>query len=68
MNFNFYIFSICQIVVSASAGYRHSAAVTKDGELYTWGEGDFGRLGGHLSCLILSVDFSLDYSTEPLFC
>eukprot|EP00066_Takifugu_rubripes_P013620 XP_011602886.1 PREDICTED: probable E3 ubiquitin-protein ligase HERC1 isoform X2 [Takifugu rubripes] len=34
-----------KIVVSASAGYRHSAAVTKDGELYTWGEGDFGRLG-----------------------
>lgn len=34
-----------QVVVRVSAGYRHSAAVAEDGELYTWGEGDFGRLG-----------------------
>ncbi|XP_062869323.1 probable E3 ubiquitin-protein ligase HERC1 isoform X2 [Trichomycterus rosablanca] len=34
-----------KVVVSVSAGYRHSAAVSEDGELYTWGEGDFGRLG-----------------------
>ena len=32
-------------VISISAGYRHSAAITEDGALYTWGEGDFGRLG-----------------------
>ena len=32
-------------VVVISAGYRHSGAVTEDGVLYTWGEGDFGRLG-----------------------
>uniref|UniRef100_A0A8D3C2G8 HECT-type E3 ubiquitin transferase n=1 Tax=Scophthalmus maximus TaxID=52904 RepID=A0A8D3C2G8_SCOMX len=38
-----------KVVVCVSAGYRHSAAVSEDGELYTWGEGDFGRLGklGH---------------------
>ncbi|XP_018567016.1 probable E3 ubiquitin-protein ligase HERC1 [Anoplophora glabripennis] len=28
-----------------NAGYRHSAAITEDGLLYTWGEGDHGRLG-----------------------
>lgn len=45
--------SVCvvfpQVVVCVSAGYRHSAAVSEDGELYTWGEGDFGRLGTFLN-------------------
>lgn len=43
-----------QVVVCVSAGYRHSAAVTEDGELYTWGEGDFGRLGKIFKKLKLS--------------
>ena len=33
------------IVVQAEAGCEHSVALTSDGELYTWGHGDSGRLG-----------------------
>ncbi|KRT81777.1 Regulator of chromosome condensation repeat containing protein [Oryctes borbonicus] len=34
-----------KVVKCIHAGYRHSAAVTEDGLLYTWGESDHGRLG-----------------------
>ncbi|KAL3277276.1 hypothetical protein HHI36_012626 [Cryptolaemus montrouzieri] len=34
-----------KIIKFINAGYRHSAAITDDGKLYTWGEGDHGRLG-----------------------
>jgi alpha-tubulin suppressor-like RCC1 family protein len=32
-------------VVAAAAGEAHSAAVTEDGALWTWGSGESGRLG-----------------------
>lgn len=32
-------------VTMITAGASHSMAVSKDGELFTWGEGDSGRLG-----------------------
>lgn len=43
-----------QIVSSVVAGYRHSAAITEDGELYTWGEGDYGRLGKSLTAFVIA--------------
>ena len=33
------------VVVQVSSGARHSAAVTEDGVLYTWGSGTDGKLG-----------------------
>jgi len=32
-------------VVQVACGSTYSAAITADGELYTWGRGNYGRLG-----------------------
>ena len=32
-------------VVDISCGYYHSALVTEGGEVWTWGEGEGGKLG-----------------------
>lgn len=32
-------------VIEIACGSTYSAAITADGELYTWGRGNYGRLG-----------------------
>lgn len=34
-----------KLVGDVKAGQFHSMAITKDGKIYTWGGGQFGRLG-----------------------
>ena len=42
-------------VVHIASGSMHSAAVTDEGEVYTWGKGSYGRLGhGKMECFTIN--------------
>lgn len=41
-------------VIHIACGGTYSAAITADGELYTWGRGNYGRLG-HGMFLLFSL-------------
>ena len=58
------VVALLQVVVCVSAGYRHSAAVSEDGELYTWGEGDFGRLGN--TCMAPGMLLGPHFQSSPI--
>ena len=46
-------------VVQIACGSSHSAAVTSEGELYTWGRGNYGRLGHGTVSLLKQSDFCM---------
>lgn len=48
-----------ELVVQIAAAKYHSAAVTKDGQLFTWGFGRGGRLGGCSSSLLHSCTLTV---------
>ena len=35
----------CPLIKQVSCGFRHTACVTEDGDLYTWGAAKNGQLG-----------------------
>ncbi|XP_027707232.1 RCC1 domain-containing protein 1 [Vombatus ursinus] len=52
-------------VSTASCGSRHTAVVTRDGELYTWGWGKYGQLG-HKNTASLDQPQRVDYFADNL--
>lgn len=62
-------------VVHIACGSTYSAAITADGALYTWGRGNYGRLGhGKVSLMMrcktpnLTLRFILTSRNEPGVC
>lgn len=44
-------------IVAISCGSSHSAAISAEGELFTWGRGNYGRLG-HGEFIQRAIGFS----------
>ena len=42
-------------IVSVHAGEYHSIALTRDGEVYTWGHNDYGQLGLGNASIVVST-------------
>lgn len=40
-----YAYNYLQEITTISAGSKHAAVITKNGDLYTWGDGENGQLG-----------------------
>lgn len=49
-------------MVHVACGSTYSAAITADGELYTWGRGNYGRLGHGELHVHESAGHSLGYN------
>lgn len=54
-------------VVHIACGSTYSAAITVDGELYTWGRGNYGRLG-HGKLLLVMDCISALIQRHHVFC
>ncbi|XP_060892574.1 RCC1 domain-containing protein 1-like [Labrus mixtus] len=52
---------------TVSCGCRHTAAVTTEGDLYTWGWGDYGQLG-HQSLFSLDEPRRVEFFREQQMC
>ncbi|MDD3113550.1 MAG: InlB B-repeat-containing protein [Candidatus Izemoplasmatales bacterium] len=52
-------------IIGISMGYAHSAAITSDGRVFTWGSNGFGQLGnGNTTTQYLPTDITSQFSFE----